>query len=92
MVLYKGCPYLFKNPYQHVILFCIVISTCAHNYFKSLIMIDANIVSQDSSVFCSIDTSEYIADLWRNPNPVARENLKKFENVRYIIISVLGIM
>ena len=55
-------------------------------------MIDANIVSQDSSVFCSIDTSEYIADLWRNPNPVARENLKKFENVRYIIISVLGIM
>ena len=36
---------------------------------------------QDSAVFSSIDACEYIADLWRNPDPSAKENLHKFENV-----------
>ena len=42
---------------------------------------------QDSEVFCSIDSSEYIADLWRNPNHLAKEHLQRFEGVsthRYI--------
>ena len=36
---------------------------------------------QGSELFCSIDSSEYIADLWRNPNQLTKENLAKFESV-----------
>lgn len=36
---------------------------------------------QDSEVFCSIDASEYIADLWRDPNRAAKKNLETFENI-----------
>ena len=36
---------------------------------------------QDSEVFCSIDASEYISDLWRDPDHLTKENLSKFENV-----------
>ena len=38
---------------------------------------------QDSEIFCSIDSSEYIADLWRNPNHLTKENLQKFEGVSH---------
>ena len=38
-------------------------------------------LSQDSEIFCSIDSSEYIADLWRNPDHLSKENLEKFEGV-----------
>ena len=41
------------------------------------------VVVQDSTVFANIDTSEYIADLWRNPDKIAKENLEKFESVCY---------
>ena len=33
-------------------------------------------------LFCSIEASEYIADLWRTPNDMAKKNLSNFENVR----------
>lgn len=36
---------------------------------------------QGSELFCSIDSSEYIADLWRNPNQLTKENLAKFESI-----------
>ena len=32
-------------------------------------------------MFCSIDSSEYISDLWRNPDHLTKENLSKFEDV-----------
>jgi hypothetical protein len=35
----------------------------------------------DSEIFCSIDSSEYIADLWRNPNHLTKENLQRFEGI-----------
>ena len=36
---------------------------------------------QDSEVFSSVDASEYICDLWRNPDHLTKENLAKFEDV-----------
>ncbi|XP_064404349.1 rap guanine nucleotide exchange factor 6-like isoform X2 [Halichondria panicea] len=35
----------------------------------------------DSVVFCSIDSREYIADLWRNRDQQAKQNLSRFENI-----------
>ena len=43
---------------------------------------------QDSEVFSSVDSSEYICDLWRNPDHLTKENLSKFENVSYSYVSV----
>lgn len=36
---------------------------------------------QDSEIFSSIDSSEYIADLWRNPDHLAKQNLQRFEDI-----------
>lgn len=48
------------------------------------------VILQDSTVFANIDTSEYIADLWRNPNKIAKENLEKFESVRTVYTALWG--
>ena len=35
----------------------------------------------DSEIFISIDASEFIADLWRNPDPLSKQNLQIFEKI-----------
>ena len=40
---------------------------------------------QDSEVFSSVDASEYISDLWRNPDHLTKENLAKFEGVSFYV-------
>eukprot|EP00731_Ephydatia_muelleri_P032145 Em0023g652a len=35
----------------------------------------------DSEIFISIDASEFIADLWRNPDPLSKQNLQRFEKI-----------
>ena len=47
---------------------------CACNYLPPPLL-------QDSEVFSSVDASEYICDLWRNPDHLTKENLAKFEDV-----------
>ena len=55
--------------------------TCTHTH--SLTHSLTRTHTQDSEIFCSIDSSEYIADLWRNPNHLTKENLQKFEGVSH---------
>ena len=48
-----------------------------------------SVIVQDSIVFCSIQASEYIADLWRSADPEAKKNLQQFENVSLILAAAL---
>ena len=69
VLLSVHCLYMYLLCTCCIIMLCI----CACNYLPPLL--------QDSEVFSSVDASEYICDLWRNPDHLTKENLAKFENV-----------
>lgn len=64
-------------------VFFVCLSVCCPSVYLYTVHVHVYLL-QDSGVFCSIELSEYIADLWKNPNPHSKQHLERFENVSHV--------